>query len=137
MSGWAAAKARVHILHTHCVRQHCHCLDRNDGVYGLREAKDFILSSQQGCISRNIRNLLLGEGLIVSHVGIYRFLKRFEKCGTLARRRGSGRPSKITDEVKRIEEAQMQLDDETTAVQLRALLAQKGAYYLDYSSIEL
>ena len=44
---------------------------------------------------------------------------------------GSGRPSKITDEVKRIVEAQMQLDDETTAVQLRALLAQKGAYYLD------
>ena len=58
-------------------------------------------------------------------------LKRFEKCGTLERRRGSGRPSKITDEVKRIVEAQMQLDDETTTVQLRALLAQKGAYYLD------
>ena len=38
---------------------------------------------------------------------------------------------RITDEVKRIVEAQMQLDDETTAVQLRALLAQKGAYYLD------
>ena len=86
---------------------------------------------QQGRKSRNIRNLLLGEGLIVNHVGIYRFLKRLEKCGTLARRRGSGRPSKITDEVKRIVEAQMQLDDETTAVQLRALLAQKGAYYLD------
>ena len=85
---------------------------------------------QQGRKSRNIRNLLLGEGLIVSHVGIYRFLKRFEKCGTLARDRGSGRPSKITVEVKRIVEA-MQLDDETTAVQLRALLAQKGAYYLD------
>ena len=80
--------------------------------------------------SRNIRNLLLGEGLIVSHVGIYRFLKRFGKCGTLARRLGSGRPSKITVEVKRIVEAQMQLD-ETTAVQLRALLAQNGAYYLD------
>ena len=90
-----------------------------------------LLYHQQGRKSRNIRNLLLGEGLIVSHVGIYPFLKRFEKCGTLARRRGSGRPSKITDEVKRIVEAQMQLDDETTAVQLRALLAQKGAYYLD------
>ena len=60
------------------------------------------------------------------NIGIYRFLKRFEKCGTLARCRGSGRPSKITDEVKRIMEAQLQLDDETTAVQLRALLAQKG-----------
>ena len=87
---------------------------------------------QQGSKSRNIRNLLLGEGLIVSHVGIYRFLKRFEKCGTLARRRGYGRPSKIIDEVKRIVEAQMQLDDETTAAQLRVLLAQKGAYYLGY-----
>ena len=94
---------------------------------------------QQGRKSTEIRNHLLGEGLIVSHVGIYmyRFLKRLEKCRTLARPRGSGRPSKITDEVKRIVEAQMQLDDETTAVQLCALLAQKGAYYLDLSSIEL
>ena len=38
---------------------------------------------------------------------------------------------RITDEVKSIVEAQIQLDDETTAVQLRTLLAQKGAYYSD------
>ena len=38
-----------------------------------------------------------------------------------------GDHQKITEEVKRIVEAQMQLDDETTATQLRSLLAQKGA----------
>ena len=61
-----------------------------------------------------------------SHVGIYCFL-RFENRATISCRHGSGRPLKITEEVKRIVEAQMQFDDETTATQLRRLLAQQGA----------
>ena len=51
---------------------------------------------QQEHKSRNIRNLLLGEGLIVSHVGIYRFLKRFEKCGTIDYRIQGLETGKIT-----------------------------------------
>ena len=43
---------------------------------------------------------------------------------TIARQPGSGRPS--PEEVKRIEEHQMRLDDETTAYQLHALLRGKG-----------
>ena len=53
-------------------------------------------------------------------------MKRFEAYGCLLRRHGSGRPTKITAEVKRIVEAQMKLDDETTAQQLHALLTSKG-----------
>ena len=49
-------------------------------------------------------------------------LKRFEETGTIRRIEGSRRPSKITPEVKAIINAQMRLDDETTAIQLYALL---------------
>ena len=37
---------------------------------------------QHGRTSRVVRNLLLGEGIRVSHVGIYCFLKRLENRGT-------------------------------------------------------
>ena len=39
---------------------------------------------------------------------------------------GSGRPSKITHEVKQIVEDAMRADDETTAVQLHKILAHEG-----------
>ena len=42
------------------------------------------------------------------------------------RKPGSGRPSKITAEVKALVEQQMRKDDETTAYQLHALLVSKG-----------
>eukprot|EP00731_Ephydatia_muelleri_P009087 Em0004g1425a len=61
----------------------------------------------------------------VSFHSAYRNPQRFENRGTISRRHGSGRSSKITEEVKRIVEAQMQLDDVTTATQLRRLLAQQ------------
>ena len=43
---------------------------------------------------------------------------------TIVRQPGSGRPSLVTEEVKRIVEHQMRLDDETT--ELHALLQGKG-----------
>ena len=50
----------------------------------------------------------------------------FKETGTIGRRQGSGRPSKITEDVKKIVEEQMRADDETTAHQLQALLVSKG-----------
>lgn len=61
-----------------------------------------------------------------SRNGIAKFLKKYEKTGTVARRPGSGWPSKVTGEVKKIVEQQMRDDDETTAHQLHALLNNKG-----------
>ena len=61
-------------------------------------------------------------------MGIYCFLKRLENRGTFSHCRGSGSPSKIKEEVKRIMEAQLQLDNETTTTQLRRLLAQQGVF---------
>ena len=51
-------------------------------------------------------------------------LKRYEETGTIRRREGSGRPTKITTAVKQLVERQMRADDETTAVQLYALCRQ-------------
>ena len=53
---------------------------------------------------------------------------RFKVVGELClcRLPGSGRPSKITPEIKKIVDDRMQHDDETTAVQLFHLLKEKG-----------
>ena len=50
------------------------------------------------------------------------------------RRPGSGRRSKITQQVKELVEAQMRLDDETTASQLHKLLISKG-YIMSFRTI--
>ena len=55
--------------------------------------------------------------------GVYRLIKKFKETGTIARRPWSGRP---TSDVLRIVETQMQLDDETTAVQLQKILVDDG-----------
>ena len=66
------------------------------------------------------------EGLKCSRVGIYRFLKHYQATGSIGRKVGSGRPSKITAEIRQIVDDQMRLDDETTAHQLHRLLTDKG-----------
>ena len=50
------------------------------------------------------------------------------------RRPGSGRWSKITQEVKELVEAQMRLDDKTIASQLHKLLVSKG-YVMSFRTI--
>ena len=62
------------------------------------------------------------EGTHVSRVGVHKFLRVYETTHTIQRRSGSGRPSKITPEIKALVEHQMNLDDETTASQLYQLL---------------
>ena len=55
-----------------------------------------------------------------------KFLKKLRETGTIARQVGSGRPSKITTEIKSLVEHQMRVDDETSAIQLHRLLTEKG-----------
>ena len=73
-----------------------------------------------------IAKALSNEGLVATRQGIKKFLDRYEETGTLERRPGSGRPSRITQAVRAIVEEQMRSDDETTAVQLAALLNRRG-----------
>ena len=51
-----------------------------------------------------------------------------KETGSIGRRPGSGRPSKITEEIKQIVEEQMRKDDETSAFQLHTLLLSRGHY---------
>ena len=73
-----------------------------------------------------IAKLLREEGMVASRRGIDKFLRRYLETGSIARKPGSGRPSKITAEVKAVVEQQMRTDDQTTTVQLHALLKLKG-----------
>lgn len=72
------------------------------------------------------RLLLEEENIRVSQISVYKFLRRYSETASIARKPRSGRPSTITQEIKQIVEAQMQEDDETSAVQLHALLKSKG-----------
>ena len=66
------------------------------------------------------------EGLKMSRFGVTKFLKHYEEMGTISRKPGSGRPSKVTEEIKLLVDEQMKKDDETTAYQLHSLLVSKG-----------
>ena len=82
--------------------------------------------ASRGLKSPAIAKELQKEGLKCSRIGIYKFLKKYEATGSIRRRVGSGRPSKVTAEIKEIVERQMRTDDETTAYQLHRLLTEKG-----------
>ena len=81
---------------------------------------------RRGYRAPTIAKKLRDEGIIASRRGIWKFLTRYLETGTIKRKEGSSRPTKITSEVKRLVETQMRLDDETTAVQLFALCNQNG-----------
>ena len=70
--------------------------------------------------------LLEDEGIQVSKVGVWKFLKVYKNTGSTMRRPGSGRMSKITQRVKELVDQQMEKDDETTATQLHRLLNDNG-----------
>ena len=81
-----------------------------------------------------IKRSLELEGISVSVKGVAKFIARFSRTGTIARQPGSGRRTKITEEVKGIVEEQMQRDDETIASQLHVLLVSLG-HRLDLRTI--
>ena len=63
-----------------------------------------------------------------SRQGILKFIKRYKATRSIGRRPGSGRRSKITPEIMKIVDEQMEKDDETIASQLHALLFFCGHY---------
>lgn len=62
--------------------------------------------------------LLQKEHFQASSMGVAKFISKFIETGSLARKPGSGQPSKIPIKMKAIVEARMRDDDETTAYQL-------------------
>ena len=81
---------------------------------------------EQGYKSPTISKQLKEENIRVSRVAVYKFLKTYKATKTIRRREGSGRPSKITPEIKRLVDERMEKDDETTATQLHQLLLENG-----------
>ena len=57
---------------------------------------------------------------------MHKFIKQYKRIRRISRKPGSGRPSKVTDEIKKIVDDQMEKDDETSGVQLHSLLLNKG-----------
>ena len=106
-----------------------------------------IVYDSQGKKAPSIAKLLENEGIVVSRIGVYKFLLHYRMTGSFRRRDGSGRPNKVhfatlnllianyvyknkskkvTSEVKAIVEERMQDDDETTASQLHKILTDRG-----------
>ena len=67
------------------------------------------------------------EGFVISRRGVSEFLLHVETTGSIARRPGSGRPSKQTDEVKETVENAMRVDDETMVQELCEQLTAQGS----------
>ena len=104
-------------------------------VYSTYKKQRMLSLYSQGLKAPTIAKILREEEqLRCTRVGVAKFLKKFEETGSLSRRSGSGRPTKITAEIKEIVEQQMQRDDETTAVQLHHLLSSRG-YSISLRSI--
>ncbi len=78
--------------------------------------------------------LLTDEGICCSRQGVRNFINRYEETGCFNRALGSGRPSKVTADVRRLVETQMQKDDETSAYQLFRML-NEGGYNLSLQTI--
>lgn len=81
----------------------------------------------QGYKPYTIAKLLAdNEGITVSRYGVHKFLKTYSESGSIQRRPGSGRLSKLTAEIREMVEIQMQKDDETTAYQLHRMITENG-----------
>ena len=95
-------------------------------VLSLYARQRIVYYCDRGFRAPKIAKLLQNEGITISRVSVYKFLIRYRSTGSLARCEGSSPPKKMTPDIKAIVEEQMQLDDETTACQLRKLLIEKG-----------
>ena len=91
--------------------------------YSTYTKQRILAYNSRGVSAYSMVQLLRGEGLSASKSGILQLLRKYRAIGTIMRRPGSGRPTKITADVLSLVEGQMRADDETTAVQLQHLLA--------------
>ena len=95
-------------------------------VFSTYKKQRVLFFASWGLKAPAIAKELCKENLNCSRVGIYKFLKKYEATGSIRRRVGSGRPLKITAEIKQIVEEQMRADNEASAYQLHRLLTEKG-----------
>ena len=95
-------------------------------VLSTYEKQRILYYYYEGLYPSQIQSALKVEDIITTRQTVARFIKRFLETKSICRRYGSGRPSKVTDQVLEIVEQQMRVDDETTAIQLHSLLTSHG-----------
>ena len=95
-------------------------------MYSVYKRQSILHYERMGHKSPTICRMLREEGMGVSRVGVHKFLQKYKETSSIERRPGSDRPTKMTAAVRALVERQMRDDDETTAVQLHALLASNG-----------
>ena len=91
-------------------------------VLSTYEKQRILFFHESGLSPSQILSALMAENIVTTRQTIARFIKRFSATGTIFRKEGSGRPSKITNRVLQLVERRTREDDETTAVQLHTLL---------------
>ena len=79
-------------------------------------------------VSAIVECLCLEDEIKVSKQSVRQFLKWYKEYGTIARKPGSGLVSQLSPAIQRIIEQAMEDDDETSATQLQAKLADYGVY---------
>ena len=104
----------------------CSTSKAREMVFTEYTKRRIVFYEAKGCRAPNIMKLFQEEGIDVSSRGVSAFFARVEQTGDIARRPGSGRPSKRTDEVKDAVERAMREDDETTAKELHKKLTIDG-----------
>jgi transposase len=95
-------------------------------MYSEYIRKRIICLYDEGRKPKGIIDIIRAEGHSVSKSGVTKLLKRYKETGNIKRRRGSGRRSVVSDEILKAIDDQMSIDDETTATQLKKMLADKG-----------
>ena len=84
--------------------------------------------SRDGLRPPTIARILAQKGVKASRQGIDKFLLRYEEDRSTSRRKGSGRPTIITEGMREIVEERMQADDKTTVRQLHCCLTEEHGY---------
>ena len=81
-----------------------------------------------------VSKALKEKGLTVCRQTVWKVVNRYKKYGTICRLPGSGGSFKMTPEMLKLIEDQLQADDEVTASQLHRILTNKG-YRVSKSTI--
>ena len=83
--------------------------------YSTYTKQRILAYNSRGVSVYSMVKLLRGEGLSASKSGILQLLWKYRAIGTIMRRPGSGRPTKITADVLSLVEGQMRADDGRSA----------------------
>ena len=78
-------------------------------VFSTYKRQRILALASEGLKAPAIVKNLQKENLQCSRVGVHKFLVKYQETGSIARRVGSGRQTKVTAEIKQIVEEQMRM----------------------------